>query len=151
VTRKQRFLHYWKATGVIPRWQLFGVYLLIIVAGAVGFARTSTIANNADNSANQTAALAKRTAGIVTENKRLADQIQQQRRDNIRQACEDQNDRHHDAVKTTLRLLAHPAVPDHQLTASQKQAQRRAVIIWVNAIVPHQNCDELVKEATRSP
>jgi hypothetical protein len=40
-------LSYWRQKGVIPRWQMLLVYVLVIGAGAVGIARTETVASDA--------------------------------------------------------------------------------------------------------
>jgi hypothetical protein len=79
---------YWRQTGVIPRWEMLAVYLLIVVAGAAGIAQTQRIAHRADSLAKEIRD--QRVAGIVT-------------------ACEQQNMRNADVVNTLHDL--NPKIP----------------------------------------
>jgi hypothetical protein len=51
---------YWTAVGVIPRWQLLAVYLLISVVFVVGLNRYGSVASRADAAAHSAKILASR-------------------------------------------------------------------------------------------
>jgi hypothetical protein len=140
---------YWTEKGNAPRWQLFGVYLFVVAAFAIGLLQISSVANRADTNSNNTSKLADDTARLARENSKLATQIQQQRTTSIFDGCNDQNDRHDTAVKVTLRLLGHPPVPpDRKLTDEQLRAQRKALLEWMQALVPKRDCQNVLQEAT---
>jgi hypothetical protein len=47
----RRFRAWWTARGVIPRWQLLLVYVLVVTAGAVGQSKTTDAASKATEAA----------------------------------------------------------------------------------------------------
>lgn len=144
-----RIREYWTATGVIPRWQLFAVYALVIGVGIVGFWRVGDAASRADESASKVKRLSEDNARLGKENRKLSLAIQAQRVATIFDSCTDQNNRHDDAVKITIRLLGHPAVPPTQkLTSAQEAAQKKAILEWIGALVPHRDCQQVVEQAT---
>jgi predicted transcriptional regulator len=118
---------YWKQTGVIPRWQLLGVYALIVAAGAFGLAQTQHIAHRADA---------------------LARDIQQQRVMTIEQSCEQQNARHDATIATLDRLIARiPPGAEHD----RALANRRGTVLLIDALAVKRDCGKVVAEATRTP
>jgi hypothetical protein len=65
---------YWTTPGVIPRWQLFVVYLVIAVVGVVGFVRIGNQADRAEELAKENRALTLqvRHLAVTTRNDRAA-------------------------------------------------------------------------------
>lgn len=80
--RLRSWAAYWRATGVIPRWQLIVVYALIVGAGAVGFvqvndaldevqaSRVATCDDNAQKNRDTVAELDRRLALIKDPRRR---------------------------------------------------------------------------------
>lgn len=81
----------------------------------------------------------------------FAQDIQQQRRDTIRGSCEDQNQRHD---KTTRRLIRAKHAAEKQVSTFQARMKIRnnaeVSLALIDSLVPLQNCDQVVKEATQS-
>jgi len=117
---------YWKQVGVIPRWQLLGVYALIVAAGAFGLAQTQHVAHRADA---------------------LARDIQQQRVMTIEQSCEQQNARHDGTIATLDRLIRQQP-PSRRRRAEQNRA---STVLLIDALAPKRDCGKVVAEATRTP
>src|SRR3974390_1965898 len=91
-----------------------------------------------------------RSHKTAVEAKLLAQEIQQQRVNSIRGDCEDQNRRHDNSIATFEQALTYyhhhpqPAVTKQHLENSIHQN-----IDLINALVPRQNCEALVKAAQR--
>lgn len=118
---------YWRATGVIPRWQLLAVYVLIVAAGAAGFWQTSSVANRADD---------------------FARDVQSQRVVAIRANCQEQNQRHDDTIRTLDHLIAR--IPPGA-GRDRALANRRGTVLLIDALAPKRDCGRAVMEATRTP
>ncbi len=50
LTGLNKFRSYWTARGVIPRWQLIGVYIVVVAAGSYGLGETRQIAEQGQRS-----------------------------------------------------------------------------------------------------
>jgi hypothetical protein len=74
---------FWTQKGVIPRWQLLLVYVMVVGVAAAGLWRTSVVADDAN-------ALARR--------------VQEDREAAIRTSCEQQNERNTDMVALLFKL-----------------------------------------------
>lgn len=121
-------ISYWKQTGVIPRWQLIAVYVLIVAAGTIGIWRTQTVAHRADD---------------------LSRDIQAQRVVNIRQSCDEQNARHDDTIAALDRLIGQ--LPKDSTRRFLAEKNRPGTVLLINALAPKRDCGKVVKEATRTP
>ena len=73
--------------------------------------------------------------------------IQDSRRDAIRNACEEQNERNRETIAQLdallLTLRNNPEVPQAEKDRSQRN--RQGTILLIEALAPSQNCDDLVK------
>lgn len=67
--------------------------------------------------------------------------IDTERARNTRDACVDQN-RRHDATLHELRRLVAKLPPKRQ---AQAKHDMKGTVLLINALAPHQNCDDLVK------
>lgn len=83
-----------------------------------------------------TAIVSKRTADRLAA---VVDEIQQQRRTNIRTNCEDQNRRHDKTIERLRDLGTQRHVPAERLAPT---------IRLIDALAPHQDCDRLVRQQT---
>lgn len=122
----RRVLHreFWMATGAVPRWQLVLVYLLVGCVAALGLKVTSDQADRAQ-------ATAKRTASLARE-------IQRQRVDNIRTACEDQNRRHDSTLASVDRALLIAFGQDRNALQTSDPARARALAKRAETASPRQ-------------
>jgi hypothetical protein len=137
---------YWTARGVVPRWQLLVVYLVVVAITVVGFIRIGHQASNAEDTARQTAQLTRATNKLARENAALTLAIQHQRTETIRSSCEDQN-RRHDATIAKLDVVLRRAVPDP--TTRLRIRTQNALLI--DALAPHQDCATITQKAAPAP
>lgn len=85
---------------------------------------------------------------IVTAYSQNKDRIQDIQRSRL-EVCERSNQRHDQAIKTTMAILARPAAPSQRkLTPAQKAASRRQVIQWVDSLVPKVDCRKILQPPT---
>lgn len=117
---------YWMARGVIPRWQYLLVYVLIVGAGAFGFAQTHAAQQRAEH---------------------LARQVAAQRLAAIRSTCEEQNVRHDQTLRTLDRLIA-KVPPDRR---AQARRSRASTVLLIDALAPKRDCDQRVRQFSRVP
>jgi hypothetical protein len=75
---------YWMAVGVIPRWQLLAVYLLISVVFVVGLNRYGSVASRADDAAHGAKVLASR--------------VDMESKARVKESCRISESRYQDAV-----------------------------------------------------
>ena len=89
------------------------------------------------------------TSGMVALfllNADRVDQINQERAENIRRACEDTNGRYAKTVRELDRLLA---VRTREMTSSERKAvmaSRAATVVLIASLAPRRQCDRVVKE-----
>lgn len=79
-----------------------------------------------------------------------ADDIQQQRKEAIRRTCTEQNDRHDETYSKLID--AAKTDEDQRTTEAGKQEVRRrrdVTLALIDALAPHQNCDDMVNAATK--
>lgn len=117
---------YWTQVGVIPRWQLVMVYVVIVAAGATGLLKTSNAAHRADHAARE----AKAATRAIQHSRIVA----------TREACAQQNARNRKAV-LFLRQLPRG-------TSNQTPRERdRLLHSFTDALVgPLQDCDALIQK-----
>lgn len=136
--RRAADTNYWTATGVIPRWQLLAVYVLVVAAGFVGFLSIRSAVNHANTVARENHRLALRASSQAAQTKRLADKIQAQRKD----LCADQNARHKRTIQTLNSILAE-FVKKHPDQAKQVRDSVRSNVLLINALAPKRQCSTL--------
>lgn len=74
--------------------------------------------------------------------------IQQQRRDSVRKTCQEQNERHKNTVKVFNGIFAKALKKaTDPVQRAQLLSSRNANLLVINALAPHQNCDEVVRKA----
>jgi hypothetical protein len=117
------FWAWWTATGVIPRWQLLLVYVLVIVAGMVGMASTRSVADRAN--------------GAALDAKHAVAQVQASRIE----LCEQANERH-DAVIAELERQIARLSPKRRAEANARKA---GTIALLEAIAPRRDCVEALR------
>lgn len=89
--------------------------------------------------------------GVVLQNQSEAsDDIQTQREESIRTACEDTNKRHDD-TSAQLVMLADADEAKRKTEAGKAEVRRRrdVTLALIDAISPHQDCDKLVAESVK--
>lgn len=79
--------------------------------------------------------------------KKTTQEIQQQRKDTIRTACEDQN-RRHDDTSSKLTKAMRDAIHQHPEQQAQIRQSSQVSLGLINALVPKQDCDAVVRKAT---
>ncbi len=81
-----------------------------------------------------------------------AENIQEQRKESIGNACKDQNYRH-DATSAALSTAADEDIAKAKTQAQKKEiARRRDVTLGlIDALTPVQDCEQLVDEAVQAP
>jgi preprotein translocase subunit SecF len=85
------------------------------------------------------------------QNNKIAEaqaQIQQQREDSIRSSCEDQNARHDNTV-ASFEQAAKSTIKKHPELAAQVHENVNTNLKIINALVPKQNCDQVVAESVK--
>jgi hypothetical protein len=86
---------------------------------------------------------------LLRQQNKTTDRIQAQRKEFVRRTCTDQNHRHHKTIGVLDKLL----LKQPHKTAAQKKAiatARSQNILLINALVPLQNCDKLVRIAVKT-
>lgn len=87
--------------------------------------------------------------GVVLKNqKATTNQIQAQREEFIRRNCEDQNDRHDDTIEQ-FKIAAALVSKKHPEQAKQIRESVEQNLLIIKALVPKQNCDQIVAQATK--
>lgn len=112
LARRKSDTNYWTATGVIPRWQLVAVYVLVVGATVVGFISVSHQTNRVNDAVRQ---------------------IQRQRY----YLCQDQNRRHDLTIKRLDELIAATSPPRRKKRAERSRA---GTLQLINALAPRRNC-----------
>lgn len=138
---RARWKAYWTRRGVIPRWQQFGAYVLIVAAGAIGFHNIGNAAEKANRATRESRALALSAKRQSAKTAALARTIQRQRRE----FCKDQNDRH-DATIRELDVQIQKLIKAGVITKSelaQVKASKAANIALINALAPRHRCAKI--------
>lgn len=93
---------------------------------------------------------ADRLTAVVEANRQTAIEIQNQRKDSIRSACELTNKRHNDTTKALI-IGAGADINSRKTEAGKKEVRRRRDVTLglINALVPKQNCDALVERSVK--
>lgn len=130
MNRRAHWKRYWTETGVIPRWQLFAVYVLIFAAGFIGFLTLRGAVDKSNKATRANHVLAVQAARQAATTKRLTATIQKQRKD----LCQDQNARRRSTIKR-LNLLTKQLPP-----SAERSLRRRSTIQLINALAPPRNC-----------
>lgn len=86
---------------------------------------------------------------LLSKQSTLTRQIQTQRKDAIRKACDDQNTRH-DGTAYALRLAEKDAKRRHPEQKKEIEKNSEVSLGLIDALAPHQDCDAIVKAATES-
>lgn len=130
---------YWTSRGVVPRWQLLLVYLLIAAVGIVGFVSVGNQADKATKTAEETRKLALVSATLSRDTARLAREIQSSRTT----LCEDQNKRHDRTIERLNKIIdqAKRRQPDRAAEIERARAQN---ILLIEALAPEQDCAAVV-------
>jgi hypothetical protein len=136
--RRARWKRYWTEKGATPRWQLVGVYALIVVAGAIGFQITRNQTHRTDHLVRENRVLARSAANNADQAKALGVAIQTQRTD----ACNDQNARHKKTIQTLRAILA-DFVKKHPDQSQQVKDSVRSNVLLINALAPKRDCAAL--------
>lgn len=143
--RVARLKAYWTEKGVIPRWQLLGVYALVILVGVIGFNIVGSAADKATSAANEAKAasavnrkLAVTAKVQATKTRRLAVRIQRQRK----ALCKDQNGRH-DATLAQLDKQLKLIVKKHPDEAAAIKESRAGNIALISALAPKRKCGKI--------
>lgn len=72
-------------------------------------------------------------------------QIQQERRDSVRDSCVDQNARHDATLAALAALYGHAEEGASRVRVRQLEQGRKSTELLVTALAPRQNCAALVK------
>jgi hypothetical protein len=83
----------------------------------------------------------------VSDNQRLTEAIQEQRRDSILYGCREQNARHDRTIATLDRLIA-------QAPAGRRERARQGragTVLLIEALAPKRDCAALVTKAAPTP
>lgn len=86
---------------------------------------------------------------LLKQQNSFSRQIQDQRKDSIRSACVDQNQRH-DGTSFALRLAQKDAIKRHPEQKKEIDKNSQTSLGLIDALAPHQDCDQIVKKATES-
>jgi hypothetical protein len=122
------------------------VVTVLVVAPTV--LDTSSRTNDAADSASAAKSAADSARRVADLAKSIADAIQAQRVDSIRSACKAQNRRHDQTIRALDHLIAQIPPGPRRVRA---KANRAGTVFLLEAIVPHQDCEALVRRAAPRP
>lgn len=129
---------FWRQRGVIPRWQQFAAYILIVAAGIVGFISIGNASDKATKASKASAALAISAKRQAEQTADLISEIQQQRAN----LCNDQNERHDNTIKT-LNTVLRNYVKKHPDQAQQVKDSAQSNVLLINALAPKRDCSAI--------
>lgn len=86
---------------------------------------------------------------LLTQQSNTTRQIQDQRKEAISTACQDQNQRH-DGTAYALGLAKDDAIKEHPEQKKEIEKQTQVSLGLIDALAPHQDCAKLVKKSTES-
>jgi hypothetical protein len=135
--------------------------ICIICVAVLGFVVAPATLDNSVKT-DETARLAKTTAGVAAETARLSREnaartrevarlaraIQDQRKEAIGSACRAQNHRHDNVIRALDVLIARLPPGARR---DRAKTNRKGTVFLLNAIVPHQNCAALVAKSAPTP
>lgn len=125
----------WRRRDRVRATQWFVVWLITLVLSAWGAYRGAQAGDDAKRAANSA--------------KAQAHQIQVERKRTVNDLCVDQNLRHRDTIAELDKLLA--AVVKRDPSMARRMAEsRKATVLLINALAPHQNCKQVVANAVGS-
>lgn len=84
---------------------------------------------------------------LLREQHKTTNEIQQQRKETILRSCTEQNGRHNATIKVLDKVLSDTVKSNPKLKAQVKDSRAQNLLL-INALVPVQNCSQLVKAAT---
>ena len=120
---------------------------ILTTVALVGF---GVVLNEQQDTADKLEALVKSNQALTLQNKRFAEDIQQQRRDSIRDACVAQNKRHDGSVAALVKGSDEDQANAPNEDARKEIRRRRDVTIaLLDALAPVQDCEKLVKESVQ--
>lgn len=86
---------------------------------------------------------------LLKQQGNTTDEIQQQRREFVQESCADQNHRHDDTAKKLIHAMNVAIKRNPERRAEIRQSSQVSLGL-IDALVPKQNCAQVVREATGS-
>lgn len=87
---------------------------------------------------------------VLREQGKIVADIQTQRENSLRSLCEDQNKRHDDTSKKLTDAAAKDeAARKTEAGKAEVRRRRDVTLALIDALSPHQDCDELVKQSVK--
>lgn len=135
---------YWTARGVIPRWQLFLVYVVVVGAGAYGLQSNAATAGKAKDAVARSTATAIEASHAARQAKSAALQanhaVRRVQASRLEQ-CQEANHRHDGAFRVLNESL-------RQLPPAERaraELQRKQTVAFIQALAPRRNCRRALK------
>jgi esterase/lipase len=120
--------------------------VLVSLLLAASFALAAVAVTNTSDASKDARQLAEQTRTLAQEAKRLAQQIQDERARNVRDNCEQVNERHDNTVATLDGLLARARKGASPQQRKQIQQSRASTLLLIDALAPRRDCEALVRQ-----